>query len=431
MLALVAGCSSEPAGSDAGPTDAGLPDSAMIDAGSADAGSIDAGPIDAGPPTIGSERDAIEGELTTLETMRDAVSPDTQSTAGFLELELMLGRLDAIVGKTGVLTAIVGKTGSMLRVSLPIPAIPALVSLRQLDRAIEEADALLARWESDDRAEVMAVRAALATVRLRLVSLRGLVSAFFRRALDAVPMGTGRLNEEYTDDRTLDVTGDELVIDVIGTGRASDGTVSVSLECPGVAGEVTGNSLDVESASVEVLGAMFLEGPIVFAIPARTDDTNVLRIKLDVPDVTGEWPTCRVSFSATRTLRGVLVDTTPEQDSTLDAERASWGGTTSRLRGELATLRTEGTGFDPELLDVLTRYAGEVSSDSSLLRGRIGQFETEDLELEDLMVSQVMHARAMRLASAPQLADAQFAAVRTMVGDMQTICERALGALSP
>ncbi|UJR86992.1 hypothetical protein [Sandaracinus amylolyticus] len=385
IAAVLAGCG----GGGGGDVDAGVDAAIELDATVPSDASSDAG-VDAFVELPGPITMSREAAQTSLAVVQDAVAdiPEAMRTdIDLVRIDVLSVRLDAVIGEKSVIdiAGVIGEKGIETR-SLGAAAIPALVVVRQLERAIIDVGELALEGFPDNAA----MTDALSDLRDDLAVLLTHMRERYTELVDATADVRLRVDTDYVARRPMILVapaGGRVSVIVEGESAAMpEATLQVSCDSGAPAYRVFDEEHGGMIADMVSGTAPTITGTL--AVPAGRASS----LRIEVNDTFGVTPApaCTVQVSGTRDWRGTTIQTdASELDSlmlhaaTFDAQHRSIVDTMARLDGEVS----------PEAqsaFELVREYLEELVAESAVWRALPFGFEEEEHELMELVLGSVL-----------------------------------------
>ncbi|AKF09560.1 hypothetical protein [Sandaracinus amylolyticus] len=385
IAALLAGCGG---GGDGGDVDAGVDAAIEIDATvPSDAGS-DAG-VDAfvePPGPITMSREAARSSLVVVQDVVADIPEAMRTDIDLVRIDVLSVRLDAVIGEKSVIeiAGVIGEKSVGTR-SLGAAAIPALVVVRQLERAIIDVGELALEGFPDDAA----LTAALSQLRDDLAVLLTHVRERYGALVDATADVRLRVDTEYVAARRLSLVAPAGArVSVIVEGE-SEAVPQATLTVGCTAGAPAYRVFDEERGGM--IADMVGTGTSVrgtFAVPAGRASS----LRIEVNDTLGVTPspTCTVQVSGTRDWRGTTIETDAVElddlmlaTATFETQLESVVDTMARLDGEVSPAAQSA-------FDLVREYLEEMVAESAAWRVLPVGFEEEEWDVMSLVLGSVL-----------------------------------------
>jgi hypothetical protein len=370
-LALTVACGSPPADPDSGIE---VPDAGPIDA-----------PVepDAGPPSpLQLANEDAEMRIDTITSMRDAVPPAMRLTAPWMELDVLVGRLDAIIGEDSLVAGagIIGEDS--LTASLTPQASIILVVLRHLAIAEPALMGLHEVWSSSPVPAEQGIATELLSLHTTVLEMQMRLAGRFRVLADP-DLASGTLETAYRDDRVVELTPAGTVMTTVldGNGTAQP---FINVDCSGRPFNLI--ILDPENPGVDPLPLQLaMTGMFGGNFTIRDADVNVYQIVMTTGDTSPAWSTCQVSVQGQRRTRGPLVSVTPTDSIALDREETSFQSSAGpgALQMDIMQVRGAGTPDEIQMADLIETLATETAVHAGVWRqftSASGAIWADDLE---------------------------------------------------
>lgn len=395
----------------------------------------DAGDPDAAVPPSPLEMSLAEvrGEVAEVTLARDAITAGMRGDAAHLRNDLLLTRLDAIIGEKGLVAsaAIIGEKGIMTT-SLPVSAVPAIVIVRHLERAIGEIDELDVAWGGTTDPMLGALHAALLDLRAALFTMHALLRPRFREIIDTIAVPTEHENTEYADQRLVHFVPGYADYHVVVEGRdAADPSATITWSCVGI--DLVTITVDDDESGERRLELSDVAPGGSHAVTLPADEQRSLRVRLDNLGDPFGYTECDVSFFGPRHLRGDTIPISSGEQSALASAAGTWSATLSRMSGVMAMVRSEGLGDEPALATVIEEYVRERDGASGAWRATItpAVYESDDLEMLSAELTVLDAVGAALEGSRAIAASSRFSAFVPELAALRTADADAAAMLAP